>query len=81
MTKYVRGENMIKEYRIKRGFTQEELAEKLELSTRQIQRIEKNEKNTTIKTLSKIRKILDIPDEEMIQIFYEKKEKKDSILT
>lgn len=80
MTKYVRGEVMIKECRIKKGLTQEELAEKIELSTRQIQRIEKEEKNTSIKTLCKIRKVLEIPDEEMIQIFYEKKEKKDSIM-
>ena len=34
---------MIKEYRIKRGLTQEELAEILNISWRQLQRIEKNE--------------------------------------
>lgn len=73
---------MIKEYRIKRGFTQEELAEKLNLSTRQVQRIERFETKTSLKTLIKFKKILEIPDEEMVQIFYEKNEqKKDSIPT
>ncbi len=71
---------MIKEYRIKRNLTQETLAEKLDLSTRQLQRIEKDETKTTIETLKKIRKILDIPDEDMVKIFYEKEEQKESIL-
>ena len=62
---------MIKEYRRKRGFTQEGLAEKLNLSTRQLQRIEKDETKTTIETLRKIRKILAISDEDMVKIFYE----------
>ena len=62
---------MIKEYRKKRGFTQEGLAEKLNISTRQLQRIEKDETKTTIETLRKIRKILAISDEDMVKIFYE----------
>ena len=69
---------MIKEYRKKRGYTQEELAEKLDISTRQLQRIEKEETQTTIETLKRIRKILNIPDTDMVQIFYEEQEKKDS---
>lgn len=44
---------MIKEYRLKKGYTQEQLAEILNLSTRQLQRIEKNEEKTTIQTLKK----------------------------
>ena len=48
---------MIKENRIKMNLTQEELAEKLEISTRQLQRIEKNEEATRINTLKKIIKI------------------------
>ena len=68
---------MIKEYRKKRGFTQEGLAEKLNISTRQLQRIEKDETKTTIETLRKIRKILSISDEDMVKIFYENE--KDSI--
>ncbi len=66
---------MIKEYRLKKGYTQEQLAEILNLSTRQLQRIEKNEEKTTIQTLKKIRQVLEIPDEDMVQIFYTDKEK------
>ena len=54
--------------------TQEQLAEILNMSTRQIQRIEKNEENTTIKTLKRLRKILEIPDQVMVQVFYSKEE-------
>ena len=65
---------MIKESRIKKGYTQEQLAEILNMSTRQIQRIEKNEENTTIKPLKRLRKILEIPDQVMVQVFYSKEE-------
>jgi transcriptional regulator with XRE-family HTH domain len=61
---------MIKEHRIKLGLTQEKLAEELNISTRQLQRIEKDETKTTIDTLIKIKNILKIPDKEMIKIFY-----------
>ena len=45
---------MIKEYRIvKKGFTQEQLAEKLNISTRHLQRIEKDETKTPIAMLKK----------------------------
>lgn len=71
---------MIKEYRIKRGYTQEKLSELLNISTRQLQKIEKDETKTTIDTLKRIRKVLEIPDQDMIQILYDKNEKKDSIL-
>ncbi len=57
---------MIKEYRIKRGLTQEELAEILNISWRQLQRIEKNEEQTKITTLKKIIKVLKIQDKEII---------------
>ena len=60
---------MIKENRIKKKYTQEKLAELLEISWRQLQRIEKNENNTKITTLKKIIKMLDIPDEEIIKFF------------
>ena len=66
---------MIKEYRIKRNMTQEHLAELLNLSTRQLQRIEKDETKTSIKTLIKIKSILQIPDEDMVKVFYPEKEK------
>ena len=58
---------MIKENRIKKGYTQEELAEILELSPRQLQRIEKEEEKTRINTLKKIIKILKIPDKEILE--------------
>ncbi len=45
---------MIKENRIKKGYTQEQLAELIDISWRQLQRIEKNENNTKISTLKKI---------------------------
>ena len=58
---------MIKENRIKKGYTQEQLAEILDISWRQLQRIEKNENNTKITTLKRIIKVLDIPDAELIE--------------
>ena len=57
---------MIKENRIKKGYTQEELAEILDLSPRQLQRIEKNEEKTKIITLKKIIKVLKISDKEIL---------------
>ena len=48
---------MIKENRIKKNYTQEELAEIINISPRQMQRIEKNENKTKIETLKKIIKI------------------------
>ena len=45
---------MVKEYRIKNNFTQEQLAEMIDISPRQLQRIEKNENQTKIETIRKI---------------------------
>ncbi len=61
---------MIKENRIKKNFTQEQLAEALGISTRQLQRIEKNENDTKIRTLKKIIKILEIPNDEIIEYIH-----------
>lgn len=58
---------MIKENRIKRKLTQEELAEIIEISPRQLQRIERNEDETKIKTIKKLIKVLKIPDDEIIK--------------
>ena len=58
--------DMIKEYRNLRGFTQEELAEKIDISWRQLQRIEKNEQDTSVKTLRKIIQALEISDKDII---------------
>lgn len=58
---------MIKEYRKKKHYTQDMLAELLNISPRQLQRIEQNEDKTKINTLKKIINILDIPDDEIIK--------------
>ena len=58
---------MIKEYRIKNNYTQEELAEIINISPRQLQRIEKDENKTKIETIKKIIHVLNIPDEEILK--------------
>lgn len=58
---------MIKENRIKKNYTQEELAEIIDISPRQLQRIEKNEDKTKIETIRKIIKVLQIPDDEILK--------------
>lgn len=58
---------MIKEYRELRGLTQEELAEEIDISWRQLQRIEKNEQETSVKTLKKLVNTLRIPDKDVIK--------------
>ncbi len=61
------GDKMIKENRIKKNYTQEELAEIINISPRQLQRIEKDEEKTKIETLKKIIKVLQITDKEIIE--------------
>ena len=58
---------MIKKYRLLNKLSQEELAEEVGLSWRQMQRIEHHEENTRISTFKKIVKSLDIPDEEIVK--------------
>ena len=58
---------MIKEYRIKNNYTQEQLAEIFNISPRQLQRIEKDEDKTKIETIRKIIRVLNIPDEEILK--------------
>lgn len=58
---------MIKENRIKKNYTQEQLAEIINISPRQMQRIEKDENKTKLETLKKIIKVLQIPDNEIIE--------------
>ena len=58
---------MIKEYRIKKKLTQEQLAEIINISPRQLQRIEKDEDKTKIETIRKIIRVLNIPDEEILK--------------
>ena len=57
---------MIKENRNKMNLSQEQLAEKINISTRQLQRIEKAEEKTKLTTLKKIINVLEISDEEII---------------
>ena len=59
---------IIKKYRIKRGYTQEELAEIIDISTRQLQRIETGESITKIKTLKKVINVLKIEDKDIIKM-------------
>ena len=59
---------IIKFYRKKRKYTQEELAECLDLSVRQLQRIENGESITKIKTLKKAISILKIEDKDIIKM-------------
>lgn len=58
---------MIKENREKKKLTQEQLAERVGISWRQLQRIEKNENQTKISTLKNFIRVLDISDSEIIQ--------------
>lgn len=58
---------MIREFREKKHYTQEQLAELVEITPRQMQRIECEEEKTKISTLKKIINVLDIPDEEIIK--------------
>lgn len=58
---------MIKEYRKKRKITQEKLAELLDISPRQLQRIENGSSETSLKTLKKLIKVLDISDEDIVK--------------
>ena len=60
------GDNMLKEYRIKNNYTQEQLAEIINISPRQLQRIEKDEDKTKIETIKKLIKILNISDKDIL---------------
>lgn len=62
----------IKEIRLKKGMSQEELAEKSQVSLRTIQRIENNENEPRGKTMQLICESLGIPIEELLD--YDKKE-------
>ncbi len=58
---------MIKQYRLAKNLSQEELAEEIGISWRQLQRLEHNEENTRISTFKKIIKTLDVPDDEILK--------------
>jgi transcriptional regulator with XRE-family HTH domain len=58
---------IFKKYRLKRGYTQEELAELLSMSSRNWQRIEKGELIPGIKLLKKIFKVLKFEDNDILK--------------
>ena len=58
---------MIKENRKEKKMTQEQLAEKIGITTRQLQRKEKREENTRLATFKKIVKELKINDKEILE--------------
>ena len=59
---------MIKEYRIKRGYTLEQLAEKCDISWRNLQRIENGKDNVAkFDTIKKIIITLDFSDKDIIK--------------
>ncbi len=64
---------MIKEYRLKMGLTQEQLAEKLDISTRHLQRIEANICSTKLEMLMKIIDVLKIDDKDVLKMLKDKK--------
>lgn len=59
---------MFKKYREENNYTQEELAEIIEISFRQLQRIENKESNPSIKTFRKLIKVLKITDKDIANI-------------
>ena len=67
---------MIKKYRLINKLTQEQLAEKLEISTRQLQRLEKGNNVPSFWTLQKLIFLLNISDKDLAE--YIKKQKKES---
>ena len=56
---------MFKKYRIKNNLTQEELAEKLDITWRQMQRIETGKSLPSLHTLKKLVSILNISDKDL----------------
>ena len=59
---------MFKTYRERNNLTQEELSEKLEISTRTLQRIENKENNPSVKTFRKLINTLKINDNDIAYI-------------
>ena len=55
------------ELRKSKNLSQEELAEEINISWRQLQRIEQSEEKTRITAFKKIIKALNIPDNEIIE--------------
>ncbi|MCL2859036.1 MAG: helix-turn-helix domain-containing protein [Oscillospiraceae bacterium] len=59
---------MFKEYRIKKGYTQEKVAEALGISTRHYQRLEEEPKRLpSFELFKKIVKVLEIEDKDIVK--------------
>lgn len=58
---------MIKKYRLAQNMTQEELAEKLGISWRHLQRLERDEKNMKLSLFKKVVKALNVSDDEILR--------------
>ena len=67
------GKQMLKEYRIKRGYSLEKLAELCEISWRNLQRIENGKANVAkFETIKKLINILEIDEKDIIKFIKEK---------
>lgn len=62
---------MLKEYRLKKNITQEQLAELINITPRQLQRIESGESRPSLKTLKLLIEILEISDEDVVKFIKE----------
>ncbi len=63
---------MLKEYRLKKGYTLEQLAELCEISWRNLYRIENGKLNQAkFETIKKIIKILEISDNDILKLIKE----------
>lgn len=58
---------MIKKYREQKGYTQEQLAEILDISIRQLQRLESNSSGISIETLKKLVVALNITADDLLK--------------
>lgn len=58
---------MFKKYRVQKGYTQEQLAELLDISPRHLQRIENVEIIPTLDMFRKLVKILNISDKDILE--------------
>ena len=62
---------MLKEYRIKANLTQEQLADILDITWRQLQRIESGKSLPSMKTLRKMLIVLKISDQDIVDFIKE----------
>ena len=64
---------MISKYRLLRNLTQEELANMLNISWRQVQRIETGKCSPSLKTFKKLIKVLNISDKDILDYLRQEK--------